>query len=716
LIVKNLVTLTETDKMRISFFIVFLILSIKGFAQNHELILELKKKLNPNPTVEQFDLLNSIGWEYRFAQPDSTIYYALKAYDLGRALKIKGLAKSLNFVGVAYNYKGDKLKSYDYYQKASRVAESQYDSIQLAYTSNNIGRLLFDQGLLPKSFNYFVTALQFFKALGDSSGLAYTNQSLANLYSLQQDFIKAEETHKKALAIRLKLNNPRDIMSAYMQLGMLFQETNDLSRSNEFFLRADSIAAAMKDTINLAEMRILMAENYLQQDRIDVATKLGKEGFDIIVKNSNVRMKPRAYLLMGKVHLANKNFAAAKVNFGNALRVSKEIKSSEFQIDSYFQLAQLATLMGNKQDGVLYMNHYLVLKDSVEDLDLARQVERLQFAFQIESKDKENEILKLNQASTQAMIRRQEIMNILLGIVVFLLSILAIVTWQVSKRRRLTSEKLALQNEQINMHQREIDEQNEVLSKRNQSLSDLNHEKGMLMNIVAHDLKSPLNRIMGLSTLIELEGKLTINQQEYLQMVKGVTKSGINLITDLLDASAMEENPRPPASLILDLSHLLKENINHFQGLAVQKRINLEYIVPEAIVFASDASYISRIVENLLSNAIKFSKPNTTVTILGRYENRKAYISIKDQGPGFTETDKASLFKKFKKLSAQPTASESSNGLGLAIVKILVNRLGGTIDLVSELGKGSEFIVILPAYNPQAELVDEATSADLHSK
>jgi signal transduction histidine kinase len=188
-----------------------------------------------------------------------------------------------------------------------------------------------------------------------------------------------------------------------------------------------------------------------------------------------------------------------------------------------------------------------------------------------------------------------------------------------------------------------------------------------------------------------------------LQMVKNVTASGVNLITDLLDASAMEENRKPPASIILDLSVLLKDRINHFKSLSIPKGIKLEYSLPESTPFVSDESYINRIVENLLSNAIKFSKSGTTILISAKRENDKAYISIKDQGPGFTDADKASLFKKFKRLSARPTASESSNGLGLAIVKILVDRLGGTIELLSQVNKGSEFIIMLPSQSKNSE-------------
>jgi signal transduction histidine kinase/Tfp pilus assembly protein PilF len=703
-IAKNLVTLGETKKMRIFVLIVLMSVSLAGFGQYQAFIDSLKTKLKTAPTDKQFTLLNSIGWEYRFAYPDSTIYYANKAYDLGKLLKLKkDLAKPLNFIGVAYNYKGDRLKSYEYYQEAITIAESQLDSNQLAYTNNNIGRLLFEQGVLPKSFNYFVNALKIFKATHDSSGIAYANQSLANLYRLQHDYQKAEETHLKALDIRLKLENSRDIMSAYAQLGILSQETNQLDISNQYFLKADSIGNVIHDDINLAEIKILLAENYLKQGQTATAEKIGNQGFKIIKQHENARMLPRAYLLMGKVHLANKDYLRARSEFSEALQVSKMTKSSAFQMASYYQLAQVANLMGKKQDEIGHMNQYLVLKDSVEDLDLARQVERLQFELQIESKDKENELLKLKQASTEAIVERQRLINILGGVVIAFLSVLAIISWQVNKRRRLINEKLAFQNQQINKKQQEIDAQNETLSKRNQLLSDANHEKDTLMSIVAHDLKSPLNRIVGLAALIELEGKLTSQQHEYLQLMKDVTKSGTNLITDLLDVNAIEENTNAPSSLNFDLTTLLKDRIDYFQAIAITKGIKLESVLPSSAPFASDTTYINRIVENLLSNAIKFSKSGTAVIVSGRCEKDRAYISVKDHGPGFTQADRSSLFKKFRRLSARPTASESSNGLGLAIVKTLVDRLGGTIELISESGKGSEFIVILPLRNKNTE-------------
>ena len=117
----------------------------------------------------------------------------------------------------------------------------------------------------------------------------------------------------------------------------------------------------------------------------------------------------------------------------------------------------------------------------------------------------------------------------------------------------------------------------------------------------------------------------------------------------------------------------------------------------ENINMNTDKSYLSRILDNLISNAIKFSPHGTSMKVEASLENGGIRFSVRDQGPGFSEADKKDLFKKFKKLSARPTGGESSNGLGLAIVKILVDRLGGKIQLNSAQGQGSEFIITIPS-------------------
>lgn len=675
----------------------FLMTVLSVTAQNKKLIDSLHQLLRRTPVENQFEPLNALGWEYRFSKPDSTIYYAQRAYELGVRLGLKqNLARSLNYMGVAVNYKGDKIKSFEYYQQALSIAEKQNDTVQLAYTNNNIGRLLFEQGLLPRSFNYFVSALNLFKRTTDSSGIAYVKQSLANLYRLQKDYKKAEQEHIAALRIRLQLKKPRDIMSAQVQIGVLFQEQGKFEQSTYYFLKADSIGRLTDDQINLAEVRILIAENFLHEGRVEEAWKIGNEGHKIIEASNNARMLPRALLLIGKLYKRKKDYPQAKTKFNKALSVSRATQSSAFQIESHLQLAELAKLLGNRQEEISNMNQYFVLKDSVEDLELARKVERLQFEIQIQTKEKENEFLKLKQIQTEAIVSQQKLANVLSWVVATFAIVLAIFAFYIGYKRRMNNLKLSDQNHRIIEHQKEIDEQNEILQKSNKQLSDINNEKDTLMSIVAHDLKAPLNRITGLVSLIEMDGPLNTAQKDYIHKVKEVAQSSSGLIADLLDVNAIETEKNIPILKAFSLAELVSERVEFFKLIAAAKKIRIEFSDIHLPSIISDPNYVSRILDNLLSNAIKFSYPSKTIWVGLKVNDGKAQLTIRDEGQGFSESDKAALFQKFKRLSARPTAGESSNGLGLAIVKILVERLKGEITLSSEPGKGSEFLVTIP--------------------
>jgi signal transduction histidine kinase len=99
-----------------------------------------------------------------------------------------------------------------------------------------------------------------------------------------------------------------------------------------------------------------------------------------------------------------------------------------------------------------------------------------------------------------------------------------------------------------------------------------------------------------------------------------------------------------------------------------------------------------------MTNAIKFSPTHKNITLRLEGQARQVSISIQDEGQGFTAEDKAKVFQKFQKLTARPTAGESSTGLGLSIVKILTEKLGGHISLESEWQKGSTFTLTFPTF------------------
>lgn len=637
-----------------------------------------------------------MAWEQRFASPDSTIFYANLAYELGKKLNLPaGLARSVNILGIAYNYKGERLVAYEHYSTALELATAKKDSVQIAHAHNNMGRLFFEQGLLGRSYEHFIKSKSIFQKIRDENGEAYTLQSLGNLYKVQRDNKKSEESFIKACKIRLKLRTSRDIMSALLYLAKFYQEAGEWEKSIAYLKRADSTGQVINDKINLAEIKTYLAESYLNIGMLKEADEISKAGLLVIEQMNNVRMLPQAYHIMGQIHLLENDLPSARKYFTSSLRVAERIRDLNGKMKAYYDLWKLSEKEKNERERLLNLNQYLILMDSIKDLDVARQLERFQFEKEIERKEQENELLRADDRIKGTVIRQQKLQNfILIGIVSFV-SALGFVLWINNRKRGDINGQLLQQNIEIQKQREEIIRQNRKLSKRNQQLSDLNHEKDTLMGIVAHDLKSPLNRIKSIHELMEIEGGLSDDQKFYMKLTSDATQEGLDLITDLLDVHMLEENAEPSFSSF-ELSAFLLQKVQQFTPSAESKGMHLYITRVSGEVIRTDIDYLARIMDNLLSNAIKFSERGSTVVVAGGIVVDEFWISVKDHGPGFTSWDKQYLYQKFKKLSARPTAGEASNGLGLAIVKTLVDRLKGKIELSSEDGKGSEFIVRVP--------------------
>ena len=234
----------------------------------------------------------------------------------------------------------------------------------------------------------------------------------------------------------------------------------------------------------------------------------------------------------------------------------------------------------------------------------------------------------------------------------------------------------------------------------NSELKILHIEKNNLMNIVAHDLKNPIQSILSSAKLINSNKKETDLVDELIDNIKGQSKRMVNLINSLLDYRAIE-------------SGIIKLNITEFyvkdiyskleknnQVLAINKEISiLSENIYEYDIIKTDFDLLYQVFENLLTNSIKFSPKKSNIYLSYKNSDNSHIFVIKDEGPGFTEEDKDKLYSNFAKLSAKPTGNEHSTGLGLSIVKKLCDILGAKIELDSQTDKGAKFIIKIPIDN-----------------
>lgn len=249
--------------------------------------------------------------------------------------------------------------------------------------------------------------------------------------------------------------------------------------------------------------------------------------------------------------------------------------------------------------------------------------------------------------------------------------------------------------ERVDRRTKALKDKNEIIELKNIELEKAMKEKDQLMAVVAHDLKAPFSSIQGISDLMrsDLEGQ----NAEFNEMIKKVTLDGRAMIENLTELKVFEQDDFEIELKPLDLPAFFEQKKVAFQQLAEKKSITLTATHDlDQKEINSDSNILGRITDNLLSNAVKFTAKEGKVNFDLRLKEAILVLSVEDNGLGFSKKDKTKVFQKFQRLSARPTAGESSTGLGLSIVKTLVEKLGGVIDLESEEGKGSKFTVTIP--------------------
>ena len=216
---------------------------------------------------------------------------------------------------------------------------------------------------------------------------------------------------------------------------------------------------------------------------------------------------------------------------------------------------------------------------------------------------------------------------------------------------------------------------------------------------VTHELKSPLTSINGYAEMIA-GGMTNLEQaQEFSKIILHEGNRLLNMIDETIQLSKFDNNyVMTERQNMFSISEKVEENINALKAFAEQKGIEINYNTSD-ILFYGNERLIDDMIRNLISNAIKYSKEKDGFVNISLTDDMKnIYFSVKDNGIGISDEDQKRVFERFYVVN-KSRDRKTGTGLGLSLVKNIANMHNGSIDLISDLGQGSEFIVTLPKTN-----------------
>ncbi len=269
---------------------------------------------------------------------------------------------------------------------------------------------------------------------------------------------------------------------------------------------------------------------------------------------------------------------------------------------------------------------------------------------------------------------------------------------QLSETFNRMLENLQQSEDQLRAINKSLDLKLGQLAESNLALYESNRLKSEFLANVSHELRTPLNSILGFAELLKDTASADPKAVRYVQNIVSSGKNLLELINDLLDLAKIEAGKMEVRSEPLSLPDLFEGLVSIIKPLTERREISVTATVDRDVpILQSDPPKLQQVLYNFLSNAIKFSPQAGRIDIRAeRVGNDHVKIAVIDQGPGIPPDKQLIIFEKFRQIDASVTREHSGTGLGLSISKELVQLLGGSIGVQSQLGQGATFWIILP--------------------
>lgn len=623
-----------------------------------------------NDLTKQIEILGNLGNVYSDSgQPRRALEMSKQALDLSHRLGDSlVLAQNYFWIGTVYNSLGDNKKAFQYSTQSLEIYQKIDKKEKIWSVYNSLGIIHDDLGMYPEALEYYLTALSIVEELNDEFGKVVLTNNIGILYEITKDYPRALEYFEQALEVSVLLGSDQDQAGLHNNIALIYQNQSKYERALYHYRKALMLYDKLSDLCGLAYPLEGLGDLYTRIDSPDSAQLYFDKALSVALDCQDMVVTVTVYKSLGRLYEHKGDQKQAIVFFNKSLQMAQRMNYRNDIKENAYGLYENYKKLGKFRLALEYHELYKASQDSLFNKESTQLITKLgdEYSFEKERQqfeyDQEKKTLKYQaELGTQQLIRNAILIVLLLALVI---------VWTLGRSYYL-------------------------IQRNNKKLRRLNEEKNTLIGVVAHDLRSPLNNIRAMMPLIKSEiNLLSDHQKEFLDMINLSVERMGDMINRVLDINAIEARKINLKIEACDLSETLDMTVQNFAVSTEKKRVGVEKNFKLKRHFAHvDKNYLIQVIENILSNAIKFSNPDHNIYLDVESSGGKEQIRIRDEGPGISDQDQKKLFNKYQKLSAKPTANETSTGLGLSIAKKYIEAMQGKIWCESEIGKGATFII-----------------------
>ncbi len=586
-----------------------------------------------------------------------------------------------------------------YLDSAEKLANSENYELGIAKLNLVRGSVLGVEGNYADALYNLSKAQTMLRMLNDSSNLARAYLLLGNIYSITSNYKEALRYYRSSAVFYEDLKDFKALAAINNNIGIIYWKNGQLDSASIYYNKSLLTYLEFNDKEHLAGMYTNIGTIYAENEELDKAIEYYEKSNVTLTELERTYGQSINYLNISDAYMHLGDYNKAKKNLNIAIEIAEQDGFKSLLADEYYTVGEIFEAEGDYKEALKWYRKSELMEDSLLNSDTKTALFTIQ-TIQLEEiqKSELDKIQEINKSHLESEKLKNTLLLVVAGSILLLLLVATIYFYKRARvARKINEQNFQILNQKSKIYEqaKSIAEINETLLEKNSKLETLNEEKNYIMNVVAHDLKSPLNQIQGLSDVIKLEQEnLSETQLECLTNISTSSERLSRMINRILDTRAIESEISEYIYEKIDIKPILDQTVASILPLAERKKIEMK--IPKQFMMThvkGNAHYIRLVLENLISNSIKFSPQEKSVTVTLNREDYKAIVSIKDEGPGLTEEDHTKLFTEYASLSAKPTGNEKSTGLGLSIVKKYVDIMEGSIWCESTHGDGATFFL-----------------------
>ena len=633
---------------------------------------------------------------YTWGKYDKALGYFFESKTIAEVNGIKNCdARALNYLGKYYFTKGDFEKTINYYQRSLFISRSINDHKQVAMVLLNMGKYYISQGKLSLALEKYLEAFWMCEYFDDKIIYAEVCNHLGGIYLLIDQPEKSLEYHRKALSCRNTVDNPEGIAKSYNNIGKLFLDKNRPDSAFVYFRQSFELCKKTGYLKGMVKALTNLGKVYAMQNKPDIELQVLNQAFNFASESGYDVGMAESSLGLGNY-------------FANSLKIDKAInqyllslgklrKSNLYEIlqDDYAGLFQCYQI---KKDKAKALKYHILLSDIEKKLlnvENNRQLAILHISFDLERKEKDNQVLRKENELKEMTIKRKTAFIWLIIVVLAFAILLCILTY----RRFYGKQKANHILEKLNV---KILKQNEALEKLNNELEKANQEKDIMFSIITHELRNPLYWFQNLAQMLSKKYQTMAPDKvrKTLNALDESAKNAFHLMDNLLNWSRSKLKRITPRKGNHLVGTLVSDTVRMYETILQQKDIHFIMRVDENAHVFVDPDLFNCVLRNLVSNAIKYTPTEGIISVECIEDESYFLIMVKDSGKGISGENIRKIFDGSEYFSLPGLMQEKGSGLGLKICIEFVELNNGKIWVSSEKGKGTTFYFTVPKAVP----------------